>query len=257
MYQIRAIKYGSQYYPGPAIFYFSRWFEWVYIDFYFWLLQSDRHTILIDTGMDQAYADKANPHIVRALGDEKGVIHITIDPLAALAEHGVEPENIDYVILSHMHLDHIACVPRLPRAIFVTSRSGLEWTLDPPYEQLVNPIFMPREVLEFLREEAANGGRVILTEDDAAPLPGIRSVRTGGHSYCSQIIFVETAKGTVGFGADNVIMYENYEERIPAGSPVNVLDAYRALDLLAAESDIVVPGHDPRVDEIHPNGMIA
>ena len=257
MYEITAIPYGYQYYPGPAVFYFRSWFEWVRLDFYFWLLKSEQHVVLVDTGMDQFYADKANPAVIQAVGDEKVKLVVEVDPIAALAQHGVSAEDVDYIILSHMHLDHIACVPRFPRAVFITSRHGLEWTLDPPYSQLVNPIFMPREILEFLRDEAGAGGRVMLTEDEAEPLPGIRTVRTGGHSECSQVILVQSGQGSVGFGVDNAMLYDHIEKGIAAGSPIDVIDAYRALDILAAEADLIVPGHDPRVMERHSGGHIA
>lgn len=257
MYEITAIPYGYQYYPGPAVFYFSAWFEWVRLELYFWLLKSEQYVVLLDTGMDQFYADKANPAVVRAVGDEKAELVIEVDPIVALARHGIRAEDVDYVILSHLHLDHIACVPRFPRAVFITSRHGLEWTLDPPYSQLVNPIFMPREILEFLRDEAASGGRVILSDDEAEPLPGVRTIRTGGHSQCSQVILAQSSAGCVGFGVDNTMLYEHVEKRIAVGSPIDVIDAYGALDILTAEANLIVPGHDPKVMERYLQGRIV
>lgn len=258
MYRVRAIRYGSQYYPGPAVFYFRHWGEWIYLELYVWLLQSSELTILVDTGLDQAYADKANPHIIKNLNDDRGELKIDIDPPEALLRFGVQPDEVDYVIISHFHLDHIACVPRFPGSTFITSRYGLEWTINPPFPGLVDPIVTPREILEFLYEEANKpGGRVVLTDDDATPLPGIRTVRTGGHSIGSQVVFVETEKGTVGLGADNLITYEHLEDRIAPGSPVSVLDALGAIELLENEAHIIIPGHDPDLYKRYPEGIIA
>jgi glyoxylase-like metal-dependent hydrolase (beta-lactamase superfamily II) len=213
----------------------------------------------VDVGLDQAYADEANPYIIQRLNDDtRGELKIDIDPPDALMELGVSPDDVDYVIISHCHLDHIACVPRFTAPTFVTSRYGLEWTMNPPYPDIVDPIATPRKVVEFLYEESQKpGGRVILTDDDATPLPGIRTVRTGGHSMDSQIIFVETEKGTVGLGVDNVITYEHLENHIAPGSPVNLLDALRAMELLEKEADIIIPGHAPDFYERYPDGIIV
>ena len=75
-YQVTAIKYGNQRYPGPAVFWFSRWFDWVYLDFYFWLVRGNGQTILVDVGMSQEHADAANPFLTQWVG-EKAVIQIT------------------------------------------------------------------------------------------------------------------------------------------------------------------------------------
>jgi len=91
MYKVRATKYGSQLYPGQAVFCNQRWGEGVYLELYFWLLQSDTHTVLVDTGMDRNVARSVNPHVVERLGDASGEFIIDIDPPDAHRGLGVHP----------------------------------------------------------------------------------------------------------------------------------------------------------------------
>jgi glyoxylase-like metal-dependent hydrolase (beta-lactamase superfamily II) len=258
MYRLRGIRYGSQDYPGPAVFYNMYWEQWIRLELYFWLLQSEENTVLVDVGMDRAFASYVNPHVAERLGNDRGAFRIDIDPPDALAQLGIKATDIDYIILSHYHLDHIAAAPRFPKSTFITSRYGLDWVLHPPYPGLVDPFSMPQEVISFLSEEThKSDGRVILTEDDATPLPGIRIVRTGGHTVDSQIIFVDTQRGRVGLASDNVITYEHLENQIAPGSPMNVLDALKAMEILKKEADLIIPGHEPNLFKIYPDGIIA
>jgi glyoxylase-like metal-dependent hydrolase (beta-lactamase superfamily II) len=221
-------------------------------------LQQDNQIILVDTGLDRAYAEKANPHIIKNLNDTRGELKIDIDPPDALRELGIDPNDVTHVIITHCHLDHISCVPRFPNATFITSRFGLEWMSNPPFQGIVDPIVVPIDIVQFLWCEAKRpNGRVILTEDNASPMPGIRTVRVGGHSIDSQIVFIETEKGTVGLGADNIITYKHITDHIAPGSPVNLLDSLAAMQLLQEQADLIIPGHDPGLFDLYPNGVIV
>jgi glyoxylase-like metal-dependent hydrolase (beta-lactamase superfamily II) len=255
-YRVTALNYGSQNYPGPAVFYFGKWMEWIYLEFFFWLVQSDEHTILVDVGMSQEHADEANPFITKFVGEE-AEIKVFKDPLDALAEHGVKPEDVDYVILTHTHLDHICNVAKYPRATFITSKRGFEWVRNPPYASLVNPVATPKHAMDFLADTASAEGRLRLTEDREEVLPGITTVRTSGHAFDHQYVLIDTEKGRVGLIVDNAPLYANLETNTPVGSPLDVVAALDALKAIAAEADIVVPGHDPDVLVRHPGGRIA
>jgi len=255
-YRVTALKYGCQYYPGPAIYWFSKWFDWVYLDFYFWLVQGDGKTILVDVGMSQEHADRANPTITQLIG-EKAAIQISVDPLEVLRQQDVKPEDVDYVILTHAHLDHVSNVRKFPRATFITSRVGFEWVTHSPYPQLVSPIAIPADALEFLDKEARRAGRLRLTEDREEVLPGITTIRTGGHTVDHQMVLIDTAQGRVGLIVDNAPTYANLEQRVPVGSPFDVVAAAKSLDMVVQEAEIVVPGHDPEVSTRFSGGRIA
>lgn len=68
-----------------------------------WLVQSPYFTLLVDTatGNDKERPDKAIFH------------HLQTDFLAQLARAGVSPESVDYVLLTHLHVDHVGWNTRL------------------------------------------------------------------------------------------------------------------------------------------------
>lgn len=62
-----------------------------------WLVEHEGAVILIDTGVG---ADKSRPAM-------PVLDHLRPPYLERLALAGVEPEQIDYVLLSHIHADHV------------------------------------------------------------------------------------------------------------------------------------------------------
>ncbi|UWU95997.1 MBL fold metallo-hydrolase [Bradyrhizobium sp. CB1015] len=85
-----------------------------------WLVRTPYHTILIDTATGN---DKNRPEIPP--------LHRLNEPfLARLAAAGVRPEQVDYVLLTHVHADHVGWntrlvdgrwVPTFPNATYVFS----------------------------------------------------------------------------------------------------------------------------------------
>ncbi|MBH5366876.1 MBL fold metallo-hydrolase [Bradyrhizobium glycinis] len=85
-----------------------------------WLVRTPHHTILIDTATGN---DKNRPEIPP--------LHRLNEPfLARLAAAGVTPEQVDYVLLTHVHADHVGWntrlvddrwVPTFPNATYIFS----------------------------------------------------------------------------------------------------------------------------------------
>ena len=124
---------------------------------------------------------------------------------AALARAGVTTAQIDVVLASHLHFDHaggFTCRdadgtlrPRFPNARYLINAG--EW------EDATHP--HERNRASYLAENFLplhDAGVVEFTRDDQAVMPGVRVVRTGGHTRCHQIVFVESAGRTAVFAAD-------------------------------------------------------
>jgi glyoxylase-like metal-dependent hydrolase (beta-lactamase superfamily II) len=91
-----------------------------------WLLRSGGRTILIDTGIGN---DKTRPGI--GFWD-----HLHLDYLGNLARAGVRPEDVDLVVNTHLHADHIggntrlvngAWVPTFPNATHLMTKADFEF----------------------------------------------------------------------------------------------------------------------------------
>ena len=119
---------------------------------------------------------------------EKGKFHMdmaTENIPKPLVDRGIEPEDIDYVFVTHLHYDHCSNVPIFPRAKFVISRRGWVSTVAPRYPWFITPGLFPRDVFAYLVGEASD--RLILTEDEHPQIiPGIGAFWTGGHTQCNQ-----------------------------------------------------------------------
>jgi methylmalonyl-CoA epimerase len=123
----------------------------------------------------------------------------------ALADAGLSVEDIDVVVASHLHFDHVGgftaidrngkVVPRFPKATYVAHRQ--EWDdATHPHE---------RNRASYLRDDFVplkEAGVLTLVDDGAEILPGVRYRRSGGHTAHHQVVMIESAGKTAVFAAD-------------------------------------------------------
>jgi methylmalonyl-CoA epimerase len=123
----------------------------------------------------------------------------------SLAEAGLSVEDIDIVVASHLHFDHVggftaldkhgAIVPRFPKAKYVAHRA--EW------EDATHP--HERNRASYLQENFVplkDAGVLTLVEDGAEIMPGVRYRRSGGHTPNHQVVTIESKGRTAVFTAD-------------------------------------------------------
>ena len=171
----------------------------------------------------------------------------------ALAKIGVKPEEIDIVILTHLHWDHVGEVNIFPNAQFIVSQTELHFALDPPpclhisYEspQLgIEPMFikiMPRlKTIELKEREIVEGVRMI-------PTPG----HTPGHMG----VVVETDDGPYVFAGDAVPQFGNLKGApeeglrfLMSGVYTDMVAMWKSMelidDIVGHDLDRVLPGHE-------------
>lgn len=93
------------------------------------------HTI--DTGFVRPGFDAAYLIVEAGHGAfiDSGTVHSVPRLLAALAEAGLEPAQVDYLILTHVHLDHAGgageLLAQLPKATLVVHPRGARHMIDP------------------------------------------------------------------------------------------------------------------------------
>jgi len=123
----------------------------------------------------------------------------------ALAECGLSVDDIDLVVASHLHFDHVGgftardaagrLVPRFPRARYVANRG--EWHDATHPHQRNRASYLAENFVPL--EEA---GVLTLVDDDAEIVPGVRYRRSGGHTAHHQVVMIESRGATAVFAAD-------------------------------------------------------
>ena len=124
------------------------------------------------------------------------------DPAEALRAVGEDPDSVDTVVVSHLHYDHAGGMvdgdgrPLFGRARYLVQRDEADAAHGP--ELRVQGI-MEVEQVDALRA----AGRLDEADGDADVAPGVRVVRTGGHTRGSQAVLI----GAEGAAGDRAIFW--------------------------------------------------
>ncbi len=123
----------------------------------------------------------------------------------SLAAHGLAAADIDVVIATHLHFDHVGgftardgtagSVPRFPNARYCIRRD--EWDAATHTHERNRASYMADDFVPL-----AEAGVVVFTEGDGELLPGISVWRTGGHTMHHQLVRIESGGRTAVFVAD-------------------------------------------------------
>ena len=153
-------------------------------------------TLMIDAGC----GDKMDPKLAHIYKLDRRY-HLD----HSLAEAGLSADDIDIVVASHLHFDHVggftavdksgAIVPRFPKARYIAHQA--EW------EDAIHP--HERNRASYLQENFVplQGAGVLTLVDDAAEIVrGVRYRRSGGHTPHHQVVTIESNGRTAVFTAD-------------------------------------------------------
>lgn len=228
-------------FPTAALTYQRGWGEFRDVPQIMFVVTGGDKPVVVDTGTP-------TPEIVREYHGydfERPVQH---DPRTTLAGIGVDPDEVDLVVNTHLHWDHCGNNTLFRNARFVVQRAEYEYALDPleptrvAFENTdrIQPPWLP------VRD------RFDLVDGDAQIAEGISVVHLPGHTPGSQGVVVRTDTGSFLIAGDCVNLYRNWEgdgslRHIVNGSLMSLsdhLDSYRRIEELGVE---VIPSHDPLV----------
>lgn len=170
------------------------------------LLRGEGHTILFDSGIDTH-----TPFAQEKITLEND--HNCHDTAEVLQSVGVDPAQVDAVILSHCHWDHIGGMRFLPNATFYIQREEVEqWNLalaDADLPQSQRRIVNADDLA--LLHSYMNAGRVVPLEGNKLELfPGISIYATTGHSYLQNILLLDCEAGKFAIVGDAAMRPENF-----------------------------------------------
>jgi len=214
--------------------------------FHSFVIKTGRHTILVDACIGNDKERPTRPQFHRMKSP-------FIDDLARL---GVKPEDVDYVMCTHLHWDHVGWntrlldgkwVPTFPNARYIVGRTEYDYwhTRFQRGDQGVHLISFEDSVLPVVRE-----GRAVVVDDDYELEKGIWLEPCPGHSP-GHVLINLASNGAQALASGDVIHH-----RIQLAFPElsTIADTDRALarttrtaliERLADSPTVLLPAHFP------------
>jgi N-acyl homoserine lactone hydrolase len=228
-----------------------------------WLLQ-DRDegvNVLVDVGCSaEEYAAHIRPpgsESFRHAGEEFDDV-VDVKPLdGLLAEQGLDTDDIDFIVLTHLDWDHCMNLPLFPKTKVIVQKK--EWEALPPHPFIASG-FAP----DYRYDEIGLRG-IDFTEGDQALVPGLDVLFTPGHTPGGQSVAVETGSGKYVI-AGLCTIWENYfpdpevlktakYEVIPPGGHTDLFDAYNSVMRIRDEAGTrLLPAHHLAAFDMEPIG---
>jgi N-acyl homoserine lactone hydrolase len=177
------------------------------------LLHTSKGYALFDTG---------------GIGDRTGL-------MAALGKRGLGIDDISRVVLSHLHFDHMANAECFPNAEIILHEDEYAYVRE---HGASDPAISMWQVEGLLR-----GQQLSLVSGELDVLPGIRMIRTPGHSG-GHTSLVLTVDGKCVVLAQDAVKHRG---ELASGQSAGAFDeaaAAASIKRIAQMADIVVPGHD-------------
>jgi glyoxylase-like metal-dependent hydrolase (beta-lactamase superfamily II) len=159
------------------------------------IIEGDWGRLIIDCGA----GDKMDPKQIDIYGFDRSH-HLD----HSLAEAGLSSDSIDFALATHLHFDHFGGAtrrhagrlePRFGRARYLIRSAEWEDATHPHERNRAS--YRPDDFVP-LRD----AGVVTFFDSDQEIKPGVRVVRTGGHTGQHQIVYIESGGKTAVFAAD-------------------------------------------------------
>ena len=237
-YRIHAVRYAHRACSSSEVFYGDHHASPMTMDYFVWALTSGRHTVVVDLGFTEAVGTARGRQFLRC-------------PSRGLAEIGVDCRQVEHVVVSHFHYDHVGNYALFPRATFHVQDTEMAFFTG---RHASRPAFRRSvEVDDVCALVRLNyEGRLRFVDGSAEVVPGVAVHKVGGHTAGMQVVTVAHARGQAVVASDASHYYRNFEEGIPFNTLHDLPGMYRAFDRLrelASSPDLILPGHDPLVLE--------
>ncbi len=255
MFEIHSLRVGELYLPhGDRI---------MRDPVHCWLVTDGKTRILVDSGMPDM------PEVRRSLNvDGIGGGHASL--IEALALHGLAPQDIEFVIPTHLHFDHGCNLDLFPDACVLVQRDELFHAIDPVATQR---IYYRRDiVIELINRK--RGSQLRLLDDDCDFMDGIKLLKLPAHTPGMHVPIITTARGKAALVSDLGDHYRYWYPADPRASdkPMRFMtgsflpspirsegerEFVAAMQRVIDHTDIVVPAHDFRIPKHMPEEWFA
>ncbi len=213
------------------------------------LVKTPEHNVLIDPGLGNKWTEKQIK--IWKIKNEPSVIE-------SLAEIGMTPDDIDVVVATHLHFDHMGAGTRFDengKAIPVF-RNAVHYIQRGEWEDATHPNERTKGTY-FLENYMPlhEAGLVKLIDGNVKVVPGISVEVTGGHTKHHQIIFAKSQGETAVYfgGITSSVNHVRVAYTMAFDLyPVEIMESRRELYPRAIEENwLVCLEHDPDYPAIY------
>ncbi len=219
---------------------------WLAVPVPSYLIVHPRGTVVFDTGLETALQINDAARRAQLLAPNGDLIRPSFRSGDNVAERlrasGRDPGRIDFIVNSHLHLDHCGGNELIPNARVVVQRR--EWAAATRADEIAANHYVPR-LYDLGHDRIAVDGEHDLFDDGTVVL-----VPTPGHTPGHQSLRVRVSDGTVLLSADACYLRATLERMVlPDPRVVQCGEAMRAsltlIRRMQADGVVVVFGHDP------------
>ena len=167
----------------------------------------------------------------------------------ALGSVGLKPEDIDIIIATHLHFDHILNARKCPNAKVYVQRKELDFAFSP------SPVFKGSYPLSALR-----GLKFVVIEGDQEIAPGVKAIFVPGHSPGTQGVTIETKDGLAvitgfccieeNFTDCPEALKDIWNDMVPIGFTSDPIDAFNSMLRVKGLADILIPLHGRKIPDV-------
>ncbi|MEM2214795.1 MAG: N-acyl homoserine lactonase family protein [Candidatus Nezhaarchaeales archaeon] len=173
---------------------------------YVWVIDGRDEKIVVDAGIQEPHNGLVQGYPVKG-GGEKGL-------RSALEKANVRPEEVEKLVITHLHFDHVANAGLFHNARIYVQKREWDSALNPPmhYRRTYDRnLILPLEEMD-----------LCLVEGDVEITDGVKLVLLPGHTKGMQGVAIETEKGRYLIAGDQFYTYFNI---FPPKQPLELTDS--------------------------------
>ena len=207
-----------------------------------WLVTHPRGTVVFDTGMPSSFVGGSNR--TKIISEFLTIEFNANDTVGAqLVSNSQDPERVDFVVVSHLHFDHVGGLSDIPNATVVIQRKEWEANITGPQEA---DTLHPREDFDL-----GHSLQLIDREHDLFGDDSVVCVPTPGHTIGHQSLRVRLSTGAqVVLTSDCCCFARTIDSGVLQTFGYNLDEQRRSLARLKKYRDdgaMIIPGHDIEV----------